>query len=121
MPQPWSTAPTSWSRRATTRSVTAVQAETTAKRAGGWTLFALVVAIAVYFFGPRGYFHEPSTPSDLAVVAKVHLKEVVSGDEATTRQLQNTQIDEASARIAFGRPDMWGLATSEPLVPARST
>ncbi|MFT3971428.1 MAG: hypothetical protein QM695_14415 [Micropruina sp.] len=31
--------------------MSAVRAETTAKRAGGWTLFALVVAIALYFFG----------------------------------------------------------------------
>ncbi|MFT4225048.1 hypothetical protein [Micropruina sp.] len=28
-----------------------MQAETTAKRAGGWALFALVVAIALHFFG----------------------------------------------------------------------
>ena len=69
----------------------------------------------------RGYFHEPTTPSDLAVVAKVHIKEVVSGDERTTRRLQNMQIDQASTRIIFGRPHRWGLSTSAPLVSTRST
>lgn len=64
----------------------------------------------------RGYFHEPATPSHLAVLAKVHVKEVVFGDDPATRRLQNMQIDEASTRITFGRPYTWGLGTSEPLV-----
>lgn len=66
----------------------------------------------------RSYFHEPTMPSHQTVVAKVHLKDIVLGDDEATRQLQNQQIDVASRRISFGRPHRWGLDTTPPIFPA---
>lgn len=67
----------------------------------------------------RIYFHEPDQPFDRTVVSKVHVKEIIYGCDELIKAKQNAQIDEASSRIALGRPDLWGLLGSEPLCPRK--
>lgn len=57
----------------------------------------------------RGYFHEPRLRPTQTVLAKVHVKDVSSGDKATIRELQNLEIDEASDRLVRCAADYWGL------------
>lgn len=57
----------------------------------------------------RGYFHEPGRRPRDTVLAKVHVKDVSSNDQATIRELQNIEIDEASARISRCGTDDWGI------------
>lgn len=63
----------------------------------------------------RGYFHEPSVEPDSTVLAKVHAKEIVNGDDAATNRLQDARIDEARSRVAFGRAHRWGLRDAKKL------
>lgn len=67
----------------------------------------------------RAYFHEPVDPLDKAVVGRVHIKDVIRGDDEATKKLQNEHIDIARHRITFGTPDRWGLDESKPLVRQR--
>lgn len=63
----------------------------------------------------RAYFHEPDQEFDQTVVALMHAKEIIQGDEAETNRRQNEQMDEAARRISFGTVNRWGLGHTEPL------
>lgn len=67
----------------------------------------------------RGYFHEPQMSPGQAVLAHVHVKEIVQGDDMATRAKQDARIDCASHRIRFCSEGRWGLAWSAPLFPRR--
>lgn len=60
----------------------------------------------------RGYFHEPSLEPDSTVLARVHRKELVTGDAAKTKQLQDAHINAAGGRIRREQHHRWGLDSS---------
>lgn len=64
----------------------------------------------------RGYFHEPAVPSHQTVLAKVHVKEIVPGDQVATNRRQNAEIDVAGHRVTFGRAHGWALGSSTPVL-----
>ncbi|SHJ47449.1 hypothetical protein SAMN02745244_02593 [Tessaracoccus bendigoensis DSM 12906] len=63
----------------------------------------------------RGYFHEPPHEPDSSILAKVHRKEIVRGNEQATKRLQDGEIDKAGIRIRRGGPHRWGLGLSKGL------
>lgn len=60
----------------------------------------------------RGYFHEPPSRPLQTVLAKMHVKDVSSGDDVVVKGAQDAQIDEASARLQRCAADKWGLDRS---------
>ncbi|MBB1516005.1 hypothetical protein H5398_08500 [Tessaracoccus sp. MC1679] len=63
----------------------------------------------------RGYFHEPPLEPDSTILAKVHEKQIVQGDDRATKQHQNAAIDTAGTRIRRCQTHRWGLGFSKPL------
>lgn len=60
----------------------------------------------------RGYFHEPGARPRQTVLAKLHVKDVSSRDSVTIKRLQDSEIDEAGARLDRCAGDDWGLDRS---------
>lgn len=87
--------------------MSAVQAETTAKRTGSWTLFALVATIAVYFFG----FVALAALGAVIVVALVR-----AGWSSTTPWVRAVYWTAAAAVLALPVLLFWEFAGGYPVL-----